>query len=211
MEWFKGGVGEAIAEAKRTKSVFVVVVKGGEDDEATKSLNSLLEDPEIFSRLSGMVCIELENGSPMCAQFSAIYPVILIPSIYFIDSNTGVDLEILGAIITKETILSSIDKVSEKSGSINTPSDASVSESVPDSIGEAPSEMSGSLSTEALAPNRSDTQATTSLEERVKKAKALAAQRQAEREEAEKNKEKSAETERRQLGKEMSELKVGRG
>ena len=48
----------------------------------------MLSDPEIIAVLSSMVCIKVENGSTTCKQFAAIYPVILIPSVYFIGSQT---------------------------------------------------------------------------------------------------------------------------
>ena len=47
----------------------------------------MLSDPEIIDELSRMVCIRVENGSTTCRQFAAIYPVILIPSVYFIGSQ----------------------------------------------------------------------------------------------------------------------------
>ena len=87
MEWFEGGVREAIAAAQAKKTVFVVVVTGQEADEATKKVNEVLTDPEVVSKFSSMVCIKLENGSTTCSQFAAIYPVILIPSIFFIGNN----------------------------------------------------------------------------------------------------------------------------
>ena len=49
----------------------------------------MLSDPEIIGVLSSMVCIKVENGSTTCKQFAAIYPVILIPSVYFIGSQTA--------------------------------------------------------------------------------------------------------------------------
>lgn len=47
-------------------------------------LDEVLGDSEIISRFSSMVCIKLENGSQTCSQFAAIYPVIIVPSVYFI-------------------------------------------------------------------------------------------------------------------------------
>ena len=105
MELFNGGVKEAIAEAKAKKTVFVVIVtglreftknqidesennSGSSEDEATVKLDEVLDDPEIISRFSTMVCIKLENGSPTCSQFAAIYPVIIVPSVYFIGDVT---------------------------------------------------------------------------------------------------------------------------
>ena len=100
MEWFNGGVGEAIAAAKAKKAVFAVFVNGNSihlikfvhqrysagksDEDPTIKLTEILEDPEVVSALTGMVCISVENGTNTCMQFSSIYPVILVPSVYFI-------------------------------------------------------------------------------------------------------------------------------
>jgi len=88
MEWFNGGVGEAIAAAKAKKAIFVVVVKGKPDEEPTKELDKILEDSEVVAALNNMVCISVENGTSTCLQFSSIYPVILVPSVYFIGKVT---------------------------------------------------------------------------------------------------------------------------
>ena len=82
MNWFDGTLKEAISFAKDNKAVFVVVVSGADD--GAKKLNSVLEDSKIISKFAKMVCIRLENGSAAFDQFAAIYPVKLIPSIYFI-------------------------------------------------------------------------------------------------------------------------------
>merc|ERR1719469_147344 len=60
-----------------------------------------------------MVCIKVENGSTACTQFSQIYPVIIVPSVFFIDSATGVDLEIT-AVVSKESLTASVKKAIAK-------------------------------------------------------------------------------------------------
>ena len=55
----------------------------------------------------------MQNGGQSCTQFSQIYPVILVPSIYFIDSQSGVNVETTGGSVDKEKILQSIDKALE--------------------------------------------------------------------------------------------------
>jgi len=225
MEWFKGGVGEAIAEAKAKQAVFVVVVKGQPEEEATKALDDILQDQEIVARLSNMVCIEVINGSTTCTQFSAIYPVVLVPSIFFIDSSTGVDLEITGGILSREGVIQSIDRTMEKlkgvaedskteivsvTAATQSPAASSSIESADVTAASQPSPIPSSSTETSPIQEESVSESagvSVSLQERVEKAKRLAAQRQAEREAAEKEKEKSAEMERRKLGKEMNELK----
>ena len=76
---------------------------GDEEDEATRSLTEVLSDPEIIGVLSRMVCIKVENGSTTCRQFAAIYPVILVPSVYFIGSQPAEGLALLS--LTDTTLL----------------------------------------------------------------------------------------------------------
>lgn len=188
MDWFNGGVREAIASAQSKKTVFVVVVVGPSSDEATVKLDSVLDDEEIISKFQSMVCIRLENGTPTCSQFSAIYPVILVPSVYFIDSSTGVDIEITGGIITKESLLESFSKVSDK-----------MSGSTSMKVEVKPTQQE--VSQEPASP------ASASLQERVDRAKVLVEQRKAEKETQESDKEKTKERERREVGKAMLEQK----
>ena len=74
-----------------TTRTLILSTEGKEKDEAGLSLEALLADPEIVGLFSSMVCIRVENGSPTCQQFAAIYPVILIPSIYFIGNPAPLD------------------------------------------------------------------------------------------------------------------------
>merc|ERR1712179_57045 len=189
----------------------VVVVKGKSDEDPTKELDIILEDTEVVAALNNMVCISVENGTNTCLQFSSIYPVILVPSVYFIDSNTGVDLEITG-IVTKETLISSINKALAKVGEAvvavrATPAVAETKSSEAEgTTGVKETESSTSevvVQPEAANSSRSEIP----LEDRVARAKELMAQRQAEREAQEKEKEKDKEKERREVGKALLERK----
>ena len=70
-----------------TTRTLILSTEGKEKDEAGLSLEALLADPEIVGLFSSMVCIRVENGSNTCKQFASIYPVILVPSIYFIGNQ----------------------------------------------------------------------------------------------------------------------------
>jgi len=212
MEWFNGGVGEAIAAAKAKKAIFVVVVKGKSDEDPTIKLEEILKDSEVVSALSCMVCISVENGTSTCMQFSSIYPVILVPSVYFIDSSTGVDLEITGGIVTKESLMSSISKAQAKVGQVvETPPAGPVVVEEPATVSETETTpVVESITNEVVESEAATTTAGTqaaSLEDRVERAKVLMAQRQAERETEEKEKEKDKEKERREVGKALLERK----
>ena len=95
------------------------------------------------------------------------------------------DIEITGGVITKESLLGSFSKVSDKmSGSVT--SDAVKEEKT---------------SEETQEPGQSSSAASSTLQDRVERAKMLVEQRKAEKEAAEGDKEKSVEMERRELGK----------
>ena len=164
-------------------------------------VDELLKDAEIVDKFTEMVCIRLENGTPTCGQFAAIYPVILIPSIYFIgdpwsiyeelfksklffvDSSSGVDIEITGGSISKDGLLNSFKKVAEKIGSAPQTSEA------------------GAMSATPAQAAQQAPAASVSLQERVERAKMLVEQRKMEKQKDEDDKEKNKEMERREVGK----------
>ena len=101
-----------------------------------------------------------------------------------LDSSSGVDIEITGGVITKESLLSSFSKVSDKmTGSVKETEKKEETETVKT---QEPQQSSSSSS---------------SLQERVERAKMLVEQRKAEKEAAEEDKEKNKEMERREVGK----------
>jgi len=211
MEWFEGGVREAISAAKAKRTVFVVVVTEQNGHEESEKLKTVLEDAEVVDKFSNMICIRLENGTPTCSQFAAIYPVILIPSIYFIDSSTGVDIEITGGVITKESLSTSFEKVKKSVGGVEVPAKEPSEnvESVPEaSVSVVKSESSAVPASSAVSAASSSVSAgQSSLNERVERAKQLVEQRKMEKERDEQEKEKSKEVERREIGKAMLERK----
>ena len=95
------------------------------------------------------------------------------------------DIEITGGVITKESLLGSFSKVSDKMSSSVT-SDAVKEEKT---------------SEETKEPVQSSSSASSTLQDRVERAKMLVEQRKAEKEAAEGDKEKSKEMERREVGK----------
>lgn len=113
MNWFQGSIPEAIAKAKAQNALFVVVVYGKATGlgrlssrriiafirvislvESSSQSGSEETNHDLFALLDGMaselappsvVNIRVENGTPVCAQFAQIYPVLIVPSIYFIE------------------------------------------------------------------------------------------------------------------------------
>lgn len=112
MLWYSGTVDEAIGEVKARKAIFVVYIHG--NDEQSSSMNNTFASPDVCRKLENdnYVAVKIESNSETCQQFSQIYPVILIPSTYFIGEN-GALLEIIGGYLTPEDFLAKINHVSQ--------------------------------------------------------------------------------------------------
>uniref|UniRef100_A0A3P9LV08 UBX domain-containing protein 4 n=1 Tax=Oryzias latipes TaxID=8090 RepID=A0A3P9LV08_ORYLA len=111
MLWFEGSIPEAISSAKSRGLVFVVVVSG--DDEQSAQLMSSWEDEQVSAAASSCcVAIKVPASSETCVQFSQIYPVVCIPSSFFI-GNSGVPLEVIAGGVTPQELLKRILNVSQ--------------------------------------------------------------------------------------------------
>ena len=229
MEWNNSGIGIAIQTAKSLKALFVVVIHGEEDDENSKQFLDLMNDTEITSLLTkdNCVALKLKYETESCKQFSALYPVVLVPSIYFIDSSNGVDVEVTGGHkMTKERLIESIKKalavanVKPPEAAVNPESVLSpravrveqareVIRQIGDTESNENADQANGQKAEVQKESAETNQpaSTLSLEERVARAKELlAARREKEQVELE-DKEKNSEKERREMGKQMQEFK----
>nr|XP_006117113.1 UBX domain-containing protein 4 isoform X2 [Pelodiscus sinensis] len=111
MLWFRGSIPAAIAAAKRQSSVFVVFVSG--DDEQSTQMAASWEDQKVTEAASdGFVAIKIDIKSEACLQFSQIYPVVCIPSSFFIGDN-GIPLEVIAGSVSAEELIARIHKVKQ--------------------------------------------------------------------------------------------------
>jgi len=96
MEWFGGNVMEAIQKAKMNQSVFIVHIYG--DDVASREMTETWNDENVrlFMSSNNCVAIRLEANSQSGRQFSQIYPVMCVPSVFFINGSNGIPLEVCG-------------------------------------------------------------------------------------------------------------------
>jgi len=218
MNWYREGIGAAIASAKAKQAIFAVVVKSPPEaeQEETMLLEAVLCEEEVISKLNSMVCVEVVSGSSTCAQFAAIYPVMVVPAVYFIDSSTGVDLEITGGQVTVDSLLASIQRAEEKLvslGKSGQEAPLATNATAQDTIAKEhetnpPSEISTGSTSEINASSSSPaTVDDAPLAERVARAKMLMQQRQMEKQKEEEDKEKNQEIERRNLGQALAEQK----
>merc|ERR1719427_164114 len=67
-----------------------------------------------------MVCIKIEQTSTTLTQFSQIYPVFMVPSIFYINSATGVDIEVTVATNEEESVIAGLDRALQKFNEICT-------------------------------------------------------------------------------------------
>ncbi|XP_068102021.1 UBX domain-containing protein 4 isoform X2 [Hyperolius riggenbachi] len=111
MLWFQGSIPEAIASAKHAGAVFVVFVAG--DDEQSILMTESWGDEEVVQAASeGFVAIKLDSKSETCLQFSQIYPVVCVPSSFFIGDN-GIPLEVIAGSLSAEELVAKITLVKQ--------------------------------------------------------------------------------------------------
>ncbi|XP_070096882.1 UBX domain-containing protein 4 isoform X1 [Equus przewalskii] len=111
MLWFQGAIPAAIASAKRSGSVFVVFVAG--DDEQSTQMAASWEDEKVREASSNsFVAIKIDTKSEACLQFSQIYPVVCVPSSFFI-GDSGIPLEVIAGSVSADELVTRIHKVQQ--------------------------------------------------------------------------------------------------
>uniref|UniRef100_A0A1A7XJ82 UBX domain-containing protein 4 n=1 Tax=Iconisemion striatum TaxID=60296 RepID=A0A1A7XJ82_9TELE len=111
MLWFQGSIPDAISYAKQRSFIFVVVIAG--DDEQSAQLMSSWEDQCVSEAAeSCCVAIRVDASSDTCVQFSQIYPVVCIPSSFFI-GDSGVPLEVVAGCVSPDELVKRISKVNQ--------------------------------------------------------------------------------------------------
>lgn len=229
MRWFEGSIPAAIASAKQLRCVFVVVITGN-DDQSTQLMSSWEEDGVSDAAHNSCVAIRVDAQSETCVQFSQIYPVVCIPSCFFIGEN-GVPLEVIAGAITAEELTRRINKVKQMhtqqiegstadtvrpDQSVSHLPDARSTNDVSSNCSSATSKESQSVPVEEEKASAADEkslsseevpQSTEPLDVKVERiTKKLEERREQKRKEEEEN-ELQKEVERRKVGKEMLDYK----
>ncbi|KAJ8255982.1 hypothetical protein COCON_G00198460 [Conger conger] len=154
MLWFDGSIPAAIVSAKQANCVFVVVITG--DDEQSTQMMSSWEDDEVAQATEGcFIAIKIDAKSETCVQFSQIYPVVCIPSSFFIGEN-GIPLEVIAGSVPAQELIKRISKVKQMHAQ-----DAEVSNTVLDQAEEhmdesTPPSVSPDPVAEQASPSASD-------------------------------------------------------
>ncbi|XP_066543459.1 UBX domain-containing protein 4 isoform X2 [Amia ocellicauda] len=111
MLWFEGTIPAAIASAKQQNCIFVVVITG--DDEQSIQMVSSWEDERVGeATANSFVAIKIDAKSETCVQFSQIYPVVCVPSSFFIGDN-GIPLEVIAGSVPAVELVKRIEKVKQ--------------------------------------------------------------------------------------------------
>ncbi|XP_073401656.1 UBX domain-containing protein 4 [Dendrobates tinctorius] len=232
MLWFQGSIPEAIAAAKQRSSVFVVFV-AGDDEQSTQMAESWGNESVERATAEGFVAIRIDSKSETCLQFSQIYPVVCIPSSFFIGEN-GIPLEVIAGSISAEELIAKIIKVKqmhsgkndELSASTDLSSDSpitSTTESCP--VSESPSVESPPIQTTSASPETTPAQSDDSptdeskevvedasetssdMAEKMARVMSKLEKKMEEKKQEEQEKEIKREIERRKVGKDMLEYK----
>ncbi|KAK7092782.1 UBX domain-containing protein 4-like [Littorina saxatilis] len=219
MEWFSGNIPQAIQLAKERGSIFLVYVTG--EDEDTKGMDKMWEDAEVseMCKRDATVAIKIQGNSESCTFFSQIYPVVIIPSAYFIGNN-GTPLEVIGGKVDADSFRQKVQNVLERNKS-NEASPAQSSQQQHMSSAASSSAASQLPGTSAASSSRSDVaMAATSeeeepqkkkskpeLDDRVERARELLEKKKALKAQEEFEKERLKEVERRKTGQSVQQLK----
>ncbi|XP_003742024.1 UBX domain-containing protein 4 [Galendromus occidentalis] len=109
MEWYDGGITDAISAARDEDKLITVYVYGEnpQSEQVASALNSVL----LSSINPRVISLKLKQPSPELTQFAQVFPVLIVPSLYLICPHTGVALEVLAGPQQTETILDKITEV----------------------------------------------------------------------------------------------------
>ncbi|CAI9719164.1 domain-containing 4 [Octopus vulgaris] len=91
MLWYEDSIAKAIQISKDRKCIFLVYVSG--EDELSKKMDETLAHEAVSDACKDFVAVKIKSPSDICQQFSQIYPVVFVPSVFFIGLN-GLPIEI---------------------------------------------------------------------------------------------------------------------
>lgn len=217
MKWFEGPIPEAVNSSKQKGVIFVVYIYG--NDELSSQMNTSWDDEQVSKSLEdcGAVAIRILNTSEECKFFSQIYPVVCVPSTFFI-GEAGVPLEVTGGHMSPDEFKKKIElvlkthesqKQQKASSSEISPKPPPTEESSAGTVAltepaaEPMIQASTSQGSQAVASDGSEK----SLSEKVERAKELIEKKREEKAKADFEKSRNQEIERRKFGSDLQKLK----
>ncbi|XP_005952069.1 UBX domain-containing protein 4 [Haplochromis burtoni] len=225
MLWFQGSIPDAIKSAKQRSLVFVVVITG-EDEQSAQLMSSWEDDRVSEAAQKCCVAIKVEAKSDTCAQFSQIYPVVCVPSSFFIGEN-GIPLEVIAGSVSAEELIKRINRVDQMhtqesgSGTVSSEADDPVATSsatepasasaVPLSFTETTEPVAEAAGVSPSSPENASldhpTQGEENLDAKVERLTKKLEERREQRKKGEEENEIRKEMERRKVGKDMQDFK----
>ncbi|CAG5122162.1 unnamed protein product [Candidula unifasciata] len=220
MKWFEGDIPRAIQQAKLNKSVFIVFITG--EDDSSVEMESYLHTDDVTAVVEGNngVAVKLLANSNDCKFFSQIYPVVVIPSTFFI-ADTGLPLEVIAECKSHEDFLAKVKNAVEMQKRATSSQASHLAQQPQASTGASPvvASAAGDVNEDvdgAVAATRSgsgddevpeDTADTEqSLEDKVERAKQLVEKKREEKVKNEAEEERRREVERRTTGRSVQKL-----
>ncbi|KAI8778055.1 UBX domain-containing protein 4 isoform X1 [Biomphalaria glabrata] len=214
MRWFEQGIPQAIQAAKVNKSVFIVFISG--DNDKSREMESFLQSEEV-TRLceeSQSVAIKLLSDGNDVKFFSQIYPVVVIPSVFFI-SDSGMPLEVIGECQSEEDFLSKVknalqlqaQSTASGGGTTQQPTSPAPLPSTPETVAASASSQPPASGATATDVTNEELNQKETLEERVEKAKLLLEQKREEKMRKEAEEARQREIERRNIGQGVQKLR----
>ncbi|KAI1285647.1 UBX domain-containing protein 4 [Halotydeus destructor] len=201
--WFNGTIADAIALAKTKNKLFMVFV---EDDSHLAKTTSDVIDSVKRNIQNRAVAIRIKTGTEAAQQFTAFYPVPVIPATYLISSSDGVPLEILSGEVSANSLKEKFDKAEDahkKKMATNSGSTPVVEESiVPGPSGSVDSPVPETVVGDDLSPD-SDAP----IDDKIERARKKAEEIQRRKANEEKEKERQREIERREVGRAAAQRK----
>ncbi|XP_043088016.1 LOW QUALITY PROTEIN: UBX domain-containing protein 4-like [Puntigrus tetrazona] len=218
MRWFEGSIPAAIAAAKQRRCVFVVVITGS-DDQSSQLMSSWETDSVWEAAQNCCVAIRVDAESEACVQFSQIYPVVCIPSSFFIGEN-GIPLEVIAGSVTEEAQKRRISKHTHTHTHTHTLMSSCVQMHTQQMSAERANETEEAASKESLSvpmeedgasghmtPAEDASQPDEALDSKVERITKKLEERREQKKKAEEENELRKEVERRKMGKEMLDFK----
>jgi len=202
MVWFNGDVGEAVKLVKSTSKLLVVQIRSEED----KSLDSVWSNESLKELCEKeCICLNLDIKSESGKNFSQIYPVLFLPSVYIIGKD-GKPAHVIPTTISAEDLISKINdslKAPKKEGDANVttssvPSTSSIPSTSNDNLAKETTDQETQEAANVSKPSKAEL--TEKYRKMIEDARMKKQQLKAEEE-------KRKEIERRELGKNMQNLR----
>jgi len=204
--FFSGTVQEAVTQAIELKFMLVVSIQDDKGDSLRLDSETWKNEKVAELLSTEVVSLKLIASSEAARYFYSIYPVLILPTIYFIGFN-GAPLKVITGFQTPEQVLATFQEAKNLLyNQPTTPSQSSASSSSPSPSSSPSSSSSAAPSTPQPSP-KEQTYQRPHLSEEEQKKKLLTKLEEIKRKKAEEEnqKEKENEINRRKNGRESSE------